>query len=139
MNVLTKLRCLQVDPGKIVSFCNMDVRDFTRSEAAGEFLRSYLHQKPNSSMDWVKIGQDNFATMPQKRDLKYLMAGYASGYVFANICYEEFLVILTAILCEKTLVFVSRSASLASFTALTFLGLIAPFRYPHPQVLNADQ
>ena len=138
MNVLTKLRCLQVDPGKSIGFGNMDVRDFTRSEAAGEFLRNYLSQKPNSAMDWIKIGQDNFASMPQKKDLKYVMTGYASGYVFANICYEEFLVILTAILSEKTVVFVSSSASLASFTAFAFLGLISPFKYPHPMILNAD-
>lgn len=127
-----------MDPGKSIGFGNMDVRDFTRTEAAGEFLRSYVSQRPNSTMDWIRIGQDNFASLPQKKDLKYLMAGFASGYVFQNICFEEFLVLLTAILSEKTVVFVSRSASLASFTALAFLGLISPFRYPHPIILNAD-
>jgi hypothetical protein len=84
------------------------------------------------------MGSENIATLPQKKDMKYALAGYASGYVFANICYEEFLVLLTAILSEKTVVFVSSSASLASFTALAFLGMIAPFKYPHPQILNAD-
>lgn len=84
-NVVNRLRA--VDLASKVGFGAIEIRDFTKIEAGNEVLRSYLVQKV-VNLDWVKVGGDNVATIPLHKDLKYILGGFASGYVFANICYE---------------------------------------------------
>jgi hypothetical protein len=66
------------------------------------------------------------------------MALFCCPVFFSNFSYEELLLMLTAIFCQKTLVFLSRIETLATLSALFLINLISPFQYSEPLLLNCD-
>jgi hypothetical protein len=66
------------------------------------------------------------------------MALFCCPVFFSNFSYDELLLMLTAIFCQKTLIFLSKVETLATLSALFLINLIAPFQYSEALLLNCD-
>ena len=103
-----------------------------------EMLKSYMNKRPVPS-DVYSLSTNSAGTFPSNENLRLCQAAYSSGLLFSNIAYDEFLLILTALLSEKTLILVSQSSTVSSFCAVSLLGIIFPFKYSHTIILNCDE
>lgn len=115
-----------------------NIRAFAEQSTLTEILKSYMHRKPVPS-EVYNLSNYYAGTILHNDYVKLAQATFASGVLFSNIAYDEFLLILTALLCEKTIILVSKSATVSTFCALSLIGLITPFKYSYPIILNCDE
>lgn len=101
-------------------------------------LNYFLTKKPDYNQVCYQSAY-YFGTLPEYgfKSL-YAMSLYCCPIFFSNFSYEEMLLMLTAILCQKTLVFLSKKETISTLSALFFINLISPFQYSETLLLNCD-
>ena len=71
-----------------------NIRAFAEQSSLTDMLKSYMNRKPVYNLS------NNYAgTIIHNENLKLAQAVFASGMMFSNIAYDEFLLLLTALLC----------------------------------------
>ena len=112
--------------------------DLEKNQEVKELLSYFLSKKPdyNQVCSFSKL---YFGSIPEVgHSTDYSIALATCPVFFSNFAYEEFLLLLTAIFCQRTLIFVSESESRATLCALFLVSIISPFKYSEPLLLNCD-
>lgn len=114
------------------------VYDVEKNDEINQFLKYFANKRP----DYNQVCYHSlyyFGTLPQfgYKSL-YSMSLFCCPVYFSNFSYEEMLLMLTAIFCQKTLIFMSSVQTKATLSALFLINLISPFQYSDPLLLNCD-
>lgn len=78
-------------------------------------------------------------TIPDEKGLTLCEGQYGFSDVFNDICYEDWMFILSSILMERTIVFVSPDMRTLTCFLMTFSSQIKPFKWPYPIIYSLPE
>lgn len=114
------------------------IYDVEKNEEVNETLAYFLSKRPDYSQVCYHSGY-YFGTLPEFGfKSQYSVSLFCCPVFFSNFAYEELLLMLTAIFCQKTLIFLSKVEAVATLSALFLINLISPFQFSSPLMLNCD-
>ena len=90
----------------------------------------------------IRVVNDNFAVdykIPQDSYLPMLEAEHCFKRIFKKLSLEDFLLVYTAIIHEKHVLFISDYVSETTAALTSFLTLIKPFKWPLPIIYNTPE
>ena len=90
----------------------------------------------------IRVVDDNFAVdykIPQDNYLPLLEAEHCFKRIFKKLSLEDFLLVYTAIIHEKHVLFISDHVSETTAALTSFLTLIKPFKWPLPIIYNTPE
>lgn len=148
--ILQILNLMKVSKMKLQTVQNSE--SFSKIDT--DFLKNFFSSDLTKILDFILNSQKNldFHSIIDLRDSKipfsyvyqipdfnksfYLEVEWVSGLGLSNLTDEIFAFLISSILLENSVVFVSENLGLLTSTMMTFLNLINPFKWHYPIVFN---
>ncbi|KAL4468234.1 hypothetical protein ABPG73_014156 [Tetrahymena malaccensis] len=142
------IKHLQKDRDLSLSLSTLQIREVQPDKIVTFFLKNPQNQllsgDEKKQQDEKQQQQYNQFTatcfkVPPIEEMSYVEGVEAAYLTFSNLPYYDFQLILTLIMLEKKVIFLSRNITLLTLTALTFQNIIKPMKYPHPVIFSISE